>query len=347
MIAESIQTLPAPITTLAPIAQQPRADQHPVAVYLGGLRPGSRRGMLAAVNEIAWYLMTGALPTGEKTSEGRPVQDGAAQRLDWSAVRYQHTQAIRQALASRYAFATANKMLSALRGVLKECWRLGLTAAEDYYRAIDLKRVKGESLLRGRALSYGEITALCNVCQADPSDLGARDGAIFAVLWSCGLRRSEAASLQLEHYDVETGALTVRNGKGGKDRLVYLADPASALAMSDWLEVRGTEPGPLYFAGVRNGKVVDGVGITSQALWCALAKRMKQAKVKPFSPHDLRRTFISELLDAGADISTVQQLAGHANVTTTQRYDRRGEETKRKAASMLHLPYSGRKAALA
>src|SRR5438105_10945478 len=80
--------------------------------------------------------------------------------LDWAALRYQHTAAVRAALAARYAPATANKMLAALRGVLREAWRLGYVSAEDYRRAADLAPVRGTTLPRGRALTVGELRAL-------------------------------------------------------------------------------------------------------------------------------------------------------------------------------------------
>ena len=81
--------------------------------------------------------------------------------------------------------------------------------------------------------------------------------------------------------------------------------------------------------------------MTDQSVLSILDRIRRKAKVRPFSPHDLRRSFISDLLARGADIATVQRMAGHANIQTTARYDRRGEEAKRKAAELLHVPFGG------
>jgi site-specific recombinase XerD len=307
--------LPAPTTVLPP-------DRHPAHVYIARLGAGSKRTMTEALNTIARLLSS-----GRANIESFP----------WAALRYQHTAAIRAALMEKYKPSTANKMLAALRGVLKECWRLGYMTAEDYHRAADIPTIKAQTLPRGRALASGEIAALMNVCGRDTSPAGSRDSAVIAVLYGAGLRRSEIVGLDFGNYNTETGELIIRGAKGRKDRLVY-AKNGSADALKDWLAVRGSDPGSL-FANINKGGRITIHRMTDQAVLHILRKRGAEAGVASFSPHDLRRSFISDLLDAGADISTAQQLAGHANVTTTARYDRRGEAAKRKAAELLHVPY--------
>ncbi len=122
--------------------------------------------------------------------------------------------------------------------------------------------------------------------------------------------------------------------------MAYATD-GCANALRDWLLVRGTAPGPLFSKISKAGKIATHC-MSDQAILYILKKRANEAAVAAFSPHDLRRSFVSDLLDAGADIVTAQKLAGHANVATTARYDRRGEATKRKAAQLLHVPYRKR-----
>ena len=208
-------------------------------------------------------------------------------------------------------------------------------SAEDLQRAIDLPAVRGERLPRGRALSRGELRALFESCRkGSPAD--ARDAALIGVLYAAGLRRAEVVALDISDYDPETGALIVR-GKGNKERTAYIDDGA-AEAMGVWLTVRGEEDGPLFCPVSQTGAVVIRT-MTDQAIYAILRSRAVKAKVKPFSPHDLRRSCVSDLLDAGVDISIVQKFVGHSNVTTTARYDRRGEHAKKRAAKSLHVPF--------
>lgn len=297
----------------------PSADEHPAAVYLARLGVGSRETMHQALDTIA------SLATGGG-------HDAAS--LPWEELRYQHTTAIRTELMETYAPATTNKMLSALRGALKEAWRLGLMSAEDYNRAADLKSVKGSTLPKGRALSQGEVGKLLEDCK-DGSVGGTRDAALLAILCTAGLRRAELVGLNLSDYNREDDSLVVR-GKGRKERLVYVLGAAADL-LDKWRALRGEEEGPIFCAVQKSGKICIR-RLTPGSVLYVLKKRARRAGVESFSPHDLRRTFISNLLDAGADIVSVQQLAGHARVETTARYDRRGEEAKKKAAGLLSLP---------
>jgi len=304
---------------LARIHEALPEDRHPAAVYVARLGAGSRATMMQALDRVA-ELASG----GEHDARSFP----------WEHLRYQHTAAIRTRLVEAHAPATVNKMLSALRGVLKEAWRLGHLTAEEYHRAADVSNVKVETLPSGRALAHGEVGKLLQACQVDISPAGRRDAALVAMLCTTGLRRSEVVNLDASDYNSQDGSLMVRQGKGRKDRMVYVVNEA-AMLLGLWLEDRGQEGGAL-FCPVKGGKVTIR-RMTGQAILYILRKRAEGAGVVRFSPHDLRRTFISNLLDAGADLVTVQQLAGHARVETTARYDRRGEDAKRRAAGLLRL----------
>jgi integrase len=120
------------------------------------------------------------------------------------------------------------------------------------------------------------------------------------LLYGGGLRRSEATALVVADYNPETGTMTIRRGKGRRDRIAYATDGARD-ALEAWLGVRGVEPGPL-FCPIDKGGTPHLRPMTDQAVLYILRRRANEAGVQIFSPHDLRRTFISDLLDAGADI---------------------------------------------
>lgn len=311
----------AAIPALAP-AGAPLADsRNPAAVYLAGLAEGpGRASMRSTLARIADSL-------------GFGLAD-----CPWHGLRHAHVAALRARWQAEFAPATANKYLSAVRGVLRQAWLLGLLDGEDYQRAAAVRNVAGSRLPAGRALDGGELRALFAAC-ADGSPAGARDAAAFALMFGCGLRRAEAAAARIEDYDPASGRLRIL-GKGNKERTVYAASGGAA-ALAEWLAVRGDAPGPILAPVAKGGTVAAGRPMTAQALMMRLKRRAGQARIGDCSPHDLRRTFVSSALESGADLAMVQALAGHANPATTARYDRRPEDAKRQAAQLVYVPFAG------
>ena len=259
MFATAIITPVSNITHLAAIAPSLPSEGSPqgARAYLASLSsPASRRAMRSALDQVARIL------TGN--------EDADAFHVPWNQLRYEHLAALRSHLTDHYAPASANTLLAAVRGVLRNAWRLGQLDTDTYLRTVDFQPVSGSRLPAGRALGAGELRALFAVCASDRSPAGSRDAAAFALMFGAGLRRSEAAGVQLSDYDPETGALTV-TGKGNRQRIVY-ATGGGAVALTAWLGQRGGHDGALL-APVNKGGAVQPRAMTAQALMNRLKVR--------------------------------------------------------------------------
>lgn len=295
-------------------------DSNPYLVFLASLASEhSRRTMRGALRRIAGMIAPGVSPRA----------------FPWWSLDYAATTGIRTRLVERYAPASARVHLAALRGVLRESWRLGRMDGETYHRAIALPPVKGSRLPAGREIAVAEIGKLFEACASDPTPRGRRDAALLGLAFGAGLRRSEIAALTVADFDATTAALRLI-GKGDRERIAF-ATNGTRDALAAWLDVRGADPGPFLRGVNRHGRI--GGGMTAQAVLLALQRLAARAGVAPFTPHDCRRSFVSRLLDAGADVVSIAALAGHQSIETTRRYDRRGARAAQAAAALLAVPY--------
>lgn len=308
---------------IALISEQLPADQHPAFVYLSSITQSSRRTQATALENIAYIITNGK---ADMTT------------LAWHKLKYQHTNAVRMFLIDegKYSPATINRHLSALRGVLKQAWKLGLMKVEAYSAAAAFENLKSETLPSGRMLQPEEIKALLQVCGLHNVDTGIRDAAIISVLYVTGMRRFEAASLEIGDFDPLTGQITIQHGKGRKARTSYV-DGNAKTHLVNWLRLRTLKAGSLFLVINAKGFVTD-KPLGAQSIYDILERRGKQAGLEQFSPHDLRRSAISEMLDRDVDISTVAKIVGHASLDTTRRYDRRDERGKRAVTKVFDVP---------
>ena len=301
----------AALRQVAPVVETTVLD-----AYISGLAPSGRRGITSLLNRSASILKRGA--------------DAAS--YPWEQLSFAAVAKVRAALLDDgYAVSSVNMALSALRGIAQTAFNLNCLEADTLTRIRAVKRVNGDNQRKGRALSREEVRALVQAAKQHPQRIRCcRDVAIVMTLCGAGLRCGELVSLERRDYD--NGILTVRQGKGRKYREIHVAAAADK-AIRAWIKASGVkEAGDALFNRIqRNGRVVRDA-LTTTGLTGILAQLQQDAGIARFTPHDMRRTFITRLLEQGVDINTVRQLAGHSDISTTTRYDYREEGMKMNAS---------------
>ena len=229
------------------------------------------------------------------------------------------------------ATRTSARRLSTLRQFYRFLYADGLRA-DDPSAILESPR-QGRSL--PKILSEADVGALLDAAAARDGPDGKRICALVELCYATGMRVTELVGLPLATVQRDPEALIVR-GKGDKERMVPLSEPARQ-AVRDYLEVRGTfvpegTTNPFLFAG-RGGK-----HLTRQRFFQLLKDLAEKADLDPrkVSPHVLRHAFATHLLHHDADLRSVQQMLGHADISTTQIYTHVLDERMRKLVADHH-----------
>lgn len=235
----------------------------------------------------------------------------------------------------RLAATSIARALSAMRGWFRFLARERLIETNPLRDLASARR----AMRLPRTLTKHEISALLNL-PVLPAAEDRRDRAMLELLYASGLRISELLGLTLSQMDLGLGSLRVF-GKGSKERIVPMGQAARE-ALIDYVE----HARPLLLKG-RSARAVfvsrRGTALTRQACWKLLRQRARRAGItKPISPHMLRHSFATHLLEGGADLRAVQTMLGHANIATTQIYTE-VERSRLKEVHRLHFPRQARK----
>ncbi|MGV1008559.1 MAG: site-specific tyrosine recombinase XerD [Dermatophilaceae bacterium] len=216
---------------------------------------------------------------------------------------------------TRVAASSAARALAAVRGLHRFLAVEGVVAADP---AAAVRPPKPPMRLP-KAISVEQVEALLTAASSREPPRGLRDRALFELLYGCGARISEAVGLDVDDVDLEGGSVRLF-GKGSKERVVpvgrYAREAVAAYLVQSRPAIAARGKGtPALLLGQR------GARLSRQSAWLALQDAAERAGLSGHvSPHTLRHSFATHLLDGGADVRVVQELLGHASVTTTQIY---------------------------
>ena len=208
--------------------------------------------------------------------------------------------------------ASLQRLLSAIRAFYRYLMREGLTRKDP---AADVRGPKRKRPLP-KAMDADQVAQLLDSPEGVNEDWGIRDQAIMELLYSSGLRLSELVGLDYVNVDAGSGELRV-TGKGAKTRVVPVGRKASA-ALKQWIKDRGRWAAAgekALFVG-RSGKRISGRMVQQRLRYWAIKRGVNTA----LHPHMLRHSFATHMLESSGDLRAVQELLGHANISTTQIY---------------------------
>ncbi|MDP5136713.1 site-specific integrase [Rheinheimera baltica] len=295
----------------------------PCALYLGRLSPTSRSSIASQLKSVAKLM-------------NWPDDYGPY----FAKIDYQQALVIRAVLINAgWQPRSVNRAMIAIRGIVKVAVMLGTVDQREAAHIATIDRLKHPEH-QGSPLSTKQVNQLFTLLERGRSAVAKRNVAIFALLLGTGLRRSELVSLILSDYNRRDHTLLVRHGKGNKSRLLFLPKWCQE-HLAEWLKIRRLDDGYLLCKTYTSGKVVLDIGLTVSAVYRLIKDKLAAIGVPNASPHDMRRTFITRLLEQNVDINTVRQMAGHADISTTTVYDKRDHQFMKSAAHTLCYKSAG------
>jgi integrase/recombinase XerD len=295
----------------------------PCALYLGRLSPTSRSSIASQLNSVAKLM-------------NWPDDYGSY----FAKIDYQQALVIRTVLTNAgWQPRSVNRAMIAIRGIIKVAVMMGQADQKEAAHIATIDRLKHPEH-QGTPLSAKQVNQLFTLLERGRCAVAKRNVAVFALLLGTGLRRSELVALLLSDYNRRDHTLLVRNGKGNKSRLLFLPIWCQE-HIAVWLRERRLEDGFLLCKTYTSGKVVPDVGMTVSSVYRLIKQKLTAIGVPNVSPHDMRRTFITRLLEQNVDINTVRQMAGHADIRTTTVYDKRDHQFMKQAAQTLSYISAG------
>jgi integrase len=304
----------------------PDVGRRAVTVYLETLRSDeSRATVRACLKRVATAL-------DRDTSEW--------ETLPWHMLTADGGTRARAALLETYGPTTARTTLSILRSVLRTAWRLGQIDGDRFERVTSWGPVKGESPIRGRELSKEEIGQLRAWCDRQPAFYGALAWGMIASALGAGLRRIEIVRLRVADLADDSRHLLI-HGKGSKV-VVHPIDAWVGASLESWIAQRSRVPfAHSAMFSYATPQRVRQAQISKWQVWKLLQEVGDGAKLAHFTPHDLRRTYVTAFLRKRGDLSMAKNLARHANEATTARYDMRKKEEIAEAAEVVGAEWFG------